>query len=110
MRIENNILIIEKERSESLLLSLKLNNDSINWSDFTRIKCEVKELRSIGSPSLFTPAITVVDDRLTLFIPTPVMEKFPNHVCFDIKCENSEMILTVMQGEINISNNVTRMS
>lgn len=108
MRIEDNTLIIEKKRSESITLMVNLDSEQLDLSDFPKILCDVKEVKDVDSPSLYSPVPYIADGKLVMIIPSRVMERLPPKTYFDIKIVGPTTVLVLLEGEIEISNNVTK--
>lgn len=108
MIINNNKLIINQKRSESINFVIDLDSEELRFTDYNEIKSDVKNINNIKGNVLINPVINVTASSLTYYISSKDAEKLPNKVFFDIKGIIGEDVEVIMEGEIYISENTTK--
>ncbi|ERM82374.1 hypothetical protein P872_18425 [Rhodonellum psychrophilum GCM71 = DSM 17998] len=109
MQIINNKLIFNIKRSESIDTIISLGTvGEFKISDFDVIKSDVKALNNIDGNIIYSPVLILNGEELSFSIPSSITEKLPNKSYFDIKGNIGDTTIILLEGEINISNNVTK--
>ncbi len=115
MEIKNNKLIIKLKRSEffKTIITFESNfengQNTFSFNDYDSLQSTIKDINDIDSCIIASPIINVLDDlNVEIIIDSKVSEKINNLSYFDIKGIIGEVVYIILEGEIYITENTTK--
>ncbi|MBW3469085.1 hypothetical protein [Arthrospiribacter ruber] len=109
MEVVNNRLIINQKRSEPINIIIELDSEELDFNFYDSFKSEIRVTNSFRGTVIYSPVVTLEEDnQLNFFIPSSVIEGFPRKTFFDIKAINGEDVKVLIEGEISITDNTTK--